>query len=96
MGIKEIVLSGVNLGLYGIGLEERVSLNSLIKTILKETSGFRMRLSSIEVNHINDEFLEIISDKRICRHLHIPLQHGSDRILNLMNRPYTIRNSLKE
>ncbi|HQD36378.1 MAG TPA: tRNA (N(6)-L-threonylcarbamoyladenosine(37)-C(2))-methylthiotransferase MtaB [Thermodesulfovibrio thiophilus] len=91
MGIKEIVLSGVNLGLYGIGLEERVSLNSLIKTILKETSGFRMRLSSIEVNHINDEFLEIISDKRICGHLHIPLQHGSDRILNLMNRPYTIR-----
>ena len=88
MGIKEIVLSGINIGLYGEDLENKMSLNGLLKIILKKTSGFRIRLSSIEVNHIDDEFVEIISDHRICKHLHIPLQHGSDRILKLMNRPY--------
>lgn len=88
MGIKEIVLSGINIGLYGIDHENKINLNHLLKVILKETSGFRIRLSSIEVNHIDQELLEIISDKRICKHLHIPLQHGSDRILNLMNRKY--------
>ncbi|MGC8796778.1 tRNA (N(6)-L-threonylcarbamoyladenosine(37)-C(2))-methylthiotransferase MtaB [Thermodesulfovibrio sp.] len=88
MGIKEIVLSGINIGLYGKDLENKMSLNGLLKIILKKTSGFRIRLSSIEVNHIDDEFVEIISDHRICKHLHIPLQHGSDRILKLMNRPY--------
>ncbi|WP_353684776.1 tRNA (N(6)-L-threonylcarbamoyladenosine(37)-C(2))-methylthiotransferase MtaB [Thermodesulfovibrio sp. 3907-1M] len=88
MGIKEIVLSGVNIGLYGIDFENKIKLNKLLKALLKETSGFRIRLSSIEVNHIDDEFLEIISDRRICKHLHIPVQHGSDKILNLMNRPY--------
>lgn len=88
MGIKEVVLSGINIGLYGIDHENKINLNYLLKVILKETSGFRIRLSSIEVNHIDQEFLEIISDNRICKHLHIPLQHGSDRILNLMNRRY--------
>lgn len=88
MGIKEIILSGINIGLYGIDLEDNVNLNTLLKQLLKQTTGFRIRLSSIEVNHIDEEFLEIISDSRICKHLHIPLQHGSDRILNLMNRAY--------
>jgi len=88
MGIREIVLSGINLGLYGKDFGNQINLNRLLKVILKETSGFRIRLSSIEVNHIDQEFLEIISDSRVCKHLHIPLQHGSDRILSLMNRPY--------
>jgi len=88
IGIKEVVLSGINIGLYGIDYENKISLNKLLKAILKETSGFRIRLSSIEINHIDQEFLEIISDNRICKHLHIPLQHGSDRILGLMNRRY--------
>lgn len=90
IGIKEIVLSGINIGLYGKDLENKINLNKFLKVLLKETSGFRIRVSSIEVNHIDDEFLEIISDSRICKHLHIPLQHGSNRILLLMNRPYTI------
>ncbi|MDW7999252.1 MAG: tRNA (N(6)-L-threonylcarbamoyladenosine(37)-C(2))-methylthiotransferase MtaB [Thermodesulfovibrio sp.] len=89
-GIKEIILSGINIGLYGIDYNEKINLNELIKIILKKTSDLRIRLSSIEVNHINQEFLEIISDRRICKHLHIPLQHGSDRILNLMNRKYNV------
>lgn len=90
MGIKEIVLSGINLGLYGIDFRDKtINLNSLIKVILEKTTVPRIRLSSIEINHINQEFLEIISDSRICKHLHIPIQSGSEKILKLMNRPYT-------
>ncbi len=88
MGIREIVLSGINIGLYGTDFRNTVNLKYLLKIILKETSNFRIRLSSIEQNYIDEEFLDIISDRRICKHLHIPLQHGSDRILYLMNRPY--------
>ncbi len=47
-----------------------------------------MRLSSIEVREIDDELLDLLTDKRICNHLHIPLQSGDDRILKLMNRTY--------
>lgn len=89
-GINEIILSGINLGLYGIDQNNNSNLNSLIKVILKNTSISKIRLSSIEVNHINDEFIELIGETRICKHLHIPLQHGSDRILHLMNRKYSI------
>lgn len=95
-GIKEIVLSGINIGLYGIDFQNRLNLNALIKSILKETTVPRLRLTSIEINNINDEFLEVISDKRLCKHLHIPLQHGSDRILKLMNRPYNSKDFIKK
>lgn len=90
MGIREIVLSGINIGLYGTDFGNTVNLKYLLKVILKETSNLRIRLSSIEQNYIDEEFLDIISDRRICKHLHIPLQHGSDRILYLMNRPYKV------
>lgn len=97
LGIREIVLSGINLGLYGIDFAyETINLNTLIKVILKKTDIPRIRLSSIEINHINDEFLELISDRRICRHLHVPLQSGSDRILKLMNRPYRSKDYIEK
>lgn len=90
-GIKEIVLSGINLGLYGKDLKSRFNINVLLKEILDKTKISKIRLSSIEINHIDKEFLEIIGDQRICKHLHIPIQHGSDRILKLMNRHYDTR-----
>ncbi len=90
IGIKEIILSGINLGLYGIDSTNKINLKKLLKEILKKTSSCRIRLSSIEINHIDDELIEIVSDSRICKHLHIPLQSGSERILKLMNRPYRI------
>ncbi|MDI6744843.1 MAG: tRNA (N(6)-L-threonylcarbamoyladenosine(37)-C(2))-methylthiotransferase MtaB [Thermodesulfovibrionales bacterium] len=87
-GFNEIVLTGIHLGTYGIDLKPKVKLSELLETILKQTTIMRIRLSSIEVREIDDELLDLLTDKRICNHLHIPLQSGDDRILKLMNRTY--------
>ena len=90
-GYKEIILCGIHLGLYGKGSidQKNCSLVKLIKKIIKIKNLGKIRLSSIEINDINDELINLISkSNKICRHLHIPLQAGSDKILKLMNRPY--------
>lgn len=88
-GYLEIVLCGVRLGRYNP--EKNYLLEDLIVDILKTGSGFRLRLSSIEITEITDRLLKIMSENpdRICHHLHIPLQSGDDTILKKMNRPYT-------
>ena len=87
-GVKEVVLSGVNLGDYGSG--STVSLAGLMSQILDNTGIERIRLSSINPNTITDDLIEVIArEVRVCRHLHIPLQSGSDKILQLMRRPYS-------
>jgi threonylcarbamoyladenosine tRNA methylthiotransferase MtaB len=91
-GYSEIVLTGIHLGTYGHDLPVRTNINSLLKSLLKETKIQRIRLSSIEINEIDDELVESIKDDRICNHLHIPLQSGSDKILRLMRRNYTSDN----
>lgn len=88
-GYKEVVLTGIHLGTYGHDLPERSTLNTLIKRVMRDTRIHRIRLSSLEVSEIDDELIELLQDKRICRHLHLPLQSGSSRILNLMKRTYT-------
>jgi len=90
-GFEEIVITGIHIGKYGIDFEQNCSLASLLKTILGSTTIKRIRLSSIEVNEINQELIEIVkkSNGRVARHFHIPLQSGSNRILKLMNRHYT-------
>lgn len=85
-GYREIVLTGVHLGQYG--LEWNLSLSNLIEELLRNTEGVRIRLSSLEVSEIDDRLLDVLSDPRICRHLHIPIQGGDDAILRLMNRRY--------
>jgi threonylcarbamoyladenosine tRNA methylthiotransferase MtaB len=92
-GYKEIVLTGTHLGLYGRDLRgKNVNLTRLLKKILKVAEGVRIRLSSIEVNEVTDELLALAkANKNICRHFHIPLQSGSDKILKLMNRPYSTK-----
>lgn len=88
--IKEIVLTGINIGKYGIDLTAKVSLFDLIQEILKLKKFLRIRISSIEPQCISIELLELIkSEKKIGKHLHIPLQSGSEKILKLMNRPYS-------
>jgi threonylcarbamoyladenosine tRNA methylthiotransferase MtaB len=89
-GYREIVLTGIHLGLYGRAENDRESrgLTALVETIVNSRSGFRLRLSSLEVNEVDDALLELMGafPDRICPHLHIPLQSGSDRVLQRMRR----------
>ncbi len=89
IGYREIVLTGIHTGFYGAEMESW-NLTRLLHEIFSCIEGdYRIRLSSIEALEVSDELLEIVaSEPRMCRHLHIPLQSGSDRILKLMNRRY--------
>ncbi len=62
-GYNEIVLTGIHLGTYGLGLKPKVTLSELIKTILKQTTIMRIRLSSVGVCEIDDELLDLLTDK---------------------------------
>ena len=101
-GVGEIVLTGINLGSYSSGdrgSENAVRLPDLLKRLLVETeqpaSGRRLptrfRISSIEPRDVDDELIDVLADSkgRICRHLHLPLQSGSTKVLREMHRPYT-------
>ncbi|NWF97780.1 MAG: tRNA (N(6)-L-threonylcarbamoyladenosine(37)-C(2))-methylthiotransferase MtaB [Nitrospirae bacterium] len=90
-GYNEVVLTGIHIGSYGQDFNPKVKLSYLIKSILNKTNIMRIRLSSLEVTEIDDEIIEIMTDNRICNHLHIPLQSGDDNILKLMNRNYNNR-----
>ncbi|VAX22485.1 tRNA t(6)A37-methylthiotransferase [hydrothermal vent metagenome] len=87
-GIKEVALSGINIGEFGKGGKD--NLARLVMRILDETDIPRVRLSSINPNNVTDELIDLMaSSPRFCRHLHIPLQSGSDSVLKRMNRPYS-------
>ena len=87
-GIKEIVLTGINLGLYN---HNGLTLSGLIKELLQLQGDFRIRLGSIEPNLVTDELLSLIdTEEKICPHLHIPLQGTTDNLLKLMQRKYSI------
>jgi len=91
-GFKEIVITGVNLGLYGADLDKKINLTGLLKYICDNTKIPRVRISSIEPDCVDAELINFIkTNKRVCPHFHIPLQHASDKILKLMNRPYKLK-----
>ncbi|MEN3189424.1 MAG: tRNA (N(6)-L-threonylcarbamoyladenosine(37)-C(2))-methylthiotransferase MtaB [Atribacterota bacterium] len=89
-GVREVVLLGINLGAYGEDLnKEKINLSKIISIINKYESIKRIRLSSIELDYLDDELLEAFKKyPKLCHHLHIPLQSGDDKILKLMNRSY--------
>lgn len=89
-GYKEIVLSGIHTGGYGVDLNYPFS--KLVKRILDEVVGLeRLRISSIEINQIDDLLLDLIKNNKVmCHHLHLPVQSCSNRVLKDMNRHYTI------
>ncbi|MDH3975830.1 MAG: tRNA (N(6)-L-threonylcarbamoyladenosine(37)-C(2))-methylthiotransferase MtaB [Deltaproteobacteria bacterium] len=88
-GFSEIVLTGIHLGAYGLDLEEKTSLLGLLKRLDALPLNMRFRISSVEPTEIDDEMLEfLVSSKKICRHLHIPLQSGDDDTLKQMDRKY--------
>ena len=87
-GHKEIVLTGIHTGNYGAEFDN-YDFADLLNDILKIDGLKRLRISSIEVNEINDRVLNLIKNNKILvDHMHIPLQSGSDKILKLMNRKY--------
>ena len=89
-GYKEVVLTGINLGRYGVDLNHGVNLKDIIDLIEKEKFPLRIRLSSLEPNEIDEELIDRMASKKwLCRHFHIPLQSGDDGILKKMNRDYT-------
>jgi threonylcarbamoyladenosine tRNA methylthiotransferase MtaB len=86
-GIKEIVLTGVNIGDYGKSTGENFA--SLLRELIKVDGIERFRISSIEPNLLTDEIISLTAEcKKILPHFHIPLQSGSDNILRLMRRRY--------
>ncbi len=88
-GYREIVLSGIHLGMYGLDLPTRSSLLGLLRKIETQGRITRLRLSSIEPMEVTSEILSHYRESQIlCRHLHIPLQSGDDRILRQMGRNY--------
>lgn len=91
-GGKEIVLTGVNLGAWGMDLNPPQALQDLMNYLLSETSIPRIRLSSLESWNLDETFIRLWENKRLCPHLHLPLQSGSEAILKRMAR----RNSLPD
>jgi len=93
-GYGEIILTGIHTGRYGI--EQHTNLENLLTELVKIPGLFRIRLSSIEINEITDGVIKLIKNNPImAKHLHIPLQSGSDIILSLMNRQYNMAYFLK-
>jgi len=89
-GYKEIVLTGICLGSYGRDLKTRRDLVDIIDAIEGIDGLLRVRLSSIEAADISDRLIRKMScSKKLCRHLHIPIQSGDDKILKKMNRGYS-------
>lgn len=93
LGIKEIVLCGINLGLYGKDIG--TSLQNLLFRLAKEIKDVRFRLSSLEVDTISEKLLllmiRLVKDGILCSHFHLPLQSASDKILEKMGRRYRIK-----
>lgn len=88
-GHKEIVLTGIHTGHY---MDNGYDLTDLINELSKIEDLLRIRISSIEITELNDKFLNMLSrNKKVCDHLHIPLQAGSDEILKRMNRKYDLK-----
>jgi threonylcarbamoyladenosine tRNA methylthiotransferase MtaB len=85
-GVKEIVLTGVNLGSWGNDLRDSKGLSDLVTDILNEFSIPRLRLSSIEPWDVNEGLLELLQHPSFCHHIHLPLQSGNDETLRRMGR----------
>ena len=93
-GYREIVITGIHIGMWGKDLSPRSSLAHLLERLEEEVERANakvlLRLSSIEVTEFDEEFFTFLKGSRhICPHFHVPLQSGSNRILKLMNRHYT-------
>lgn len=88
-GFREVVLTGIHLGAYGLDLSPACSLEGLIRRILDETDLLRLRIGSVDPNEFSDGLISLCAgSSAICHHFHIPLQSGCDSVLRRMGRPY--------
>jgi threonylcarbamoyladenosine tRNA methylthiotransferase MtaB len=83
-GYREVVLTGVDLGSY------RGGLAPLVRRLMEAAAPARIRLSSIDPSHVDADLAGLLEDPRLCPHLHLPLQSGSDRVLARMGRRYRV------
>jgi threonylcarbamoyladenosine tRNA methylthiotransferase MtaB len=91
-GFREITLTGINLGTYGMDCDPPETFSSLVEEILDLEGEFRVRLSSINPMEIDDRLIELMADRdNLCSHFHIPLQSGDDSLLSRMRRNYNTR-----
>ena len=91
-GYKEITLTGINLGTWGMDFHLKETFSSLVEDIANLNGNFRVRLSSINPMEIDDHLIELISQhEKICPHLHIPLQSGDTEVLSKMRRNYNAK-----
>ncbi len=89
-GFKEIILTGICLGVWGEDLFPKSSLDKLLGQLINLAGDFRIRLSSIEPKYVTTHLLSVMRGApKICKHLHMPFQSGDDEVLKAMNRPYT-------
>jgi threonylcarbamoyladenosine tRNA methylthiotransferase MtaB len=89
-GIRELMVTGIHLGLYGEDLSPRDSLASLLKALLPRYPEVYFRLSSLEPQEVTPELIQLFQKyPNLCPHLHIPLQAGEDSLLRKMNRTYS-------
>lgn len=88
-GYKEVVLTGIHTGSYGVDLE--TTFADLLEKLVKIEGLERLRISSIETTELNEDVLNILRNSKVLvDHLHIPIQAGSNEILKLMNRKYDL------
>lgn len=88
-GYREVVLTGIHLGKYGVDLGDGMGLHGLLTMVRDEKLPLRIRLSSLEPTEIHEDLIDLAaSETWLCRHFHIPLQSGDKGILRAMNRHY--------
>jgi len=90
MGVKEVVLCGIHLGKWGEDLEPKRSFSELLELLEQSKTPSRIRLSSIEPQELDEPLIKTLkASRKICPHLHLPVQSGSESILKSMGRPYS-------
>ncbi|MBO4415012.1 MAG: tRNA (N6-isopentenyl adenosine(37)-C2)-methylthiotransferase MiaB [Lachnospiraceae bacterium] len=95
-GIVEVMLLGQNVNSYGKGLEDPISFAELLRRVDEIEGIKRIRFMTSHPKDLSDELIEVMAaSKHICRHIHLPVQSGSDRLLKLMNRHYTSADYLR-
>ena len=88
-GAREVVLTGINLGAYGKDLRPPASLAQLLCATVRFSPALRLRLSSLEPAEVTPELVAALRMEHVCRHLHLPLQSGSNAVHAAMGRAYS-------